>query len=106
MRYAMKPLDAVTSKMFPTLARFARRQWWLGTLGVVALLCALSFAGGVVVGSYRGRVADENYHAVVLRINAIEQFTQEHHPKSLRTTRAQSAVLIDQAEKRRQEQQP
>ena len=100
----MRPLDPVEVRLFPSLAKYARRAWWLIALSVVVLLCALSFAGGVVLGSYRGRVADENYHTVVLRINSLEQFTQEHHPKSLRTTRAQSAVLIDQAEKRRQEQ--
>ena len=95
----MTPLDPLTVRLFPTLAKYARRQWWLGALGIVAVLCALSFASGVMLGSYRGRVADENYHAVILRINNLEQFTQEHHPKSLRTTRAQAIAIIGNGER-------
>ena len=95
----MTPLDPVTARCFPTIAKFARRQWWLGALGIVAALCALSFAGGVVVGHYQGMVSQENYHAVVLRINTLEQFTQEHHPKSLRTTRAQAVAIIGNGER-------
>ena len=95
----MRPLDPVEVKLFPSLARYARRAWWFIVVSVVVLLCALSFAGGVVLGSYRGRVADENYHAVVLRINNLEQFTQEHHPKSLRTTRAQAIAIIGNGER-------
>jgi hypothetical protein len=72
---------------------------------MVAVLCALSFAGGVLVASYRGRVADENYHAVVRHINDLEQEYERHHPKSIRMTKAQSVALMEQAEKRK-EQQP
>jgi len=86
--------------MFPSLARFARRQWWLGMLGIVATLCALSFAGGVVVGSYRGHVADENYHSVVGHINDLEQQYEKHHPKSMRTTKMQAVVLVGHAKER------
>ena len=95
----MKPLDPLTARLFPTLASFARRQRWLGVVGIVAVLCALSFAGGVVLGHYQGLVSRENYHDVVRHINDLEQQYEKHHPKSLRTTKAQSAILIDQAER-------
>jgi len=95
----MKPLDPLTARLFPTLASFARRQRWLGVVGIVAVLCALSFAGGVVLGNYQGQVSRENYHAVVLRINSLEQFTQEHHPKSLRTTKVQAQAIIGNGER-------
>jgi ammonia channel protein AmtB len=102
----MKPLDPVEVRLFPRLARFARRQWWLGALGIVAVLCTLSFAGGVVVGHYQGMVALENYHAVVRHINDLEQEYEKHHPKSTRTTKAQAVALMEQVEKRRKEQRP
>ena len=92
-------LDPVEVRLFPRLARFARRQWWLGVLGIVAILCALSFAGGVMLGSYRGHVADENYHAVIWRVNTLEREYEQHHPKSLRTTRAQAIAIIGNGER-------
>ena len=95
----MRPLDPIEARMFPRLASFARRQWWLGALGIVVVLCALSFAGGVMLGSYQGQVSRENYHAVVLRINSLEQFTKEHHPKSLRTTKAHAIAIIGNGER-------
>jgi hypothetical protein len=94
----MTPLDPVTARLFPTLAKFARRQWWLGALCIVAVLCALSFAGGVVVGHYQGMVSQENYHAVVQHINDLEREYEKHHPKSLRTTRAQAQAIIGNGE--------
>ena len=90
-------LDHVTARLFPTVAKFARRQWWLGALGIVAVLCALSFAGGVMLGSYRGKTADENYYEWGRRLNILEREYERDHPKRLRTTRAQAAVLVEQA---------
>jgi hypothetical protein len=98
----MTALDPVSARMFPTLAKYARRQRRLGLLGVGMILCALSFAGGVVVGSYRGKVADETYYAWGLRLNTLERDYQEHHPKMLRTTKAQAAVVTTEIERRKE----
>lgn len=98
----MISLDPITARLFPALARYARRQRWLGLVGVMAILCALSFAAGVVVGSYRGKVADETYYAWGLRLNTLERDYEQHHQKALTMTKAQSAVLIDRLQKEKE----
>lgn len=100
----MTPLNPIYVRLFPSLARYVRRQWWFGMLGMVAILCALSFAGGVMIGSYRGRVADENYYEWGRRLNLLETDYYARFP-GLRITKTQANDWAWEREKRRKEEE-
>jgi uncharacterized membrane-anchored protein YhcB (DUF1043 family) len=95
----MTTLDPVTARLFPSVAKFVRRQRRKGLLFTHGIALVIGLAVGVLLMGYRGRVSDENYQAWGLRLNALEAQYQQEHPKSLRTTKAQSAVLVEQAQK-------
>lgn len=95
----MKPLDDITRRLFPTLAKYANKLQWLMLLAGAVIVYTLGFHNGLLLGSYRGKVADENYAEVVRRVNALEEFTQGHHAKLLRTTGGQAAIIAQGLEK-------
>ena len=68
----------------------------------IAIVCyGLGLANGVWLGSYRGRVADENYWDLRKSHAALVDFIQKHFPKASLTTGWQAAVFMDNKEKER-----
>lgn len=95
----MKPLDPLVARMFPTLARYARKMRWLGVLAIAVLIYTLGFHNGLLVGTYRGQVADESYTQTVREFNRFKEDYLKHHEQKLRVTKAQAQVAVSQKER-------
>ena len=99
----MTPLDPVSSRLFPTLARYARRTRRL------ALVCshALLFLAGMAVTflwlGYHQYVVTEAQGRLVGRISAIEEQYERDHKHAMVTTKTQAN---DAAWKREKEGRP
>ena len=93
------PLDEITCRLFPTLARYARRTHRL------LLLCThtLLFLAGVAVTfmflGYHQHVATENQSRLLVRVADLEDQYGRHH--NMRTTAAQAQVIVTQKERER-----
>lgn len=95
----MKPaLDPITARMFPTLAKYARRQRWLGLLAVAGIVYVVGFWSGLLVGSYRGAVADESYTRMVYEFNQFKEDYLKHHVKQLTMTKGAAQVIVQRSE--------
>lgn len=94
----MTPLDPTTARLFPSLARYARRQRWLGWLAVAGIIYVMGFWSGLLVGSYRGQVADESYTRMVYEFNQFKEDYLKHHVKQLTVTKAAAQVITQQRE--------
>lgn len=101
----MKPLDPVTARCFPSLARYARKQRWLGVLAIAGIIYVVGFWSGLLVGSYRGQVADESYTYMVHEFARFKEDYLAHHAKGLTTTRAAAQVLTQRKEEARSERE-
>lgn len=94
----MKPLDDITARMFPSLARYARRQRRLGLLAVAGIVYVVGFWSGLLVGSYRGQVANESYEYMVREFNSFREDYLKHHAGRFTTTKAQAQVIVQRKE--------
>ena len=70
-------------------------------IGIGIVCYGLGLANGVWLGSYRGRVADENYWDLRKSHAALVTFVQQQFPKAFRTTAGQAAVIVDRLDKER-----
>lgn len=102
----MTPLDSISARLFPTLARYARRQRWLGLLAVAGIIYVVGFWSGLLVGSYRGQVADESYEHMVREFNQFKGEYLQHHAKQLTMTKPQAQVSAQRKEDARREREP
>lgn len=99
----MKPLDEITARMFPTLAKCERQMRRRILSTTILSILAVYVLGRDLLSAYQGRVATQNMLATVTRINALEEKCQRDYPKRLVMTKAQAA---DSAWKREQEGRP
>ena len=95
------PLDAVSARLFPSLARYARKMKRLGLLAVAVVIFTGGLACGLLVGSYRGQVADESYQYQVREFNQFKEDYLRRFAKDLRVTAAQAQVIVTQRERER-----
>lgn len=95
----MKQFDPIYFHLFPSLYRFVCRQRQKGLLFTHGLALVIGLAIGTLLMGYRGKVADENYHEYGRRLNILEQEYEKHHPKSLRTNKAQAQVIVTEIAK-------
>jgi hypothetical protein len=102
MGSAVTALDPVSALLFPSLARFARRTRWLVYACLAVFLFTAGLACGLVIGTYRGKVADENYQEWGRRLNVLEQDYAKHHREG-RVTKAQAQVIAQQRDEARRE---
>ena len=96
------PLDEITCRMFPTLARYARKMKRLGLLAVAVVIFTGGLACGLLVGSYRGQVTDESYQYQVREFNQFKEDYLKRFAKDLRVTAAQARVIVTERERERQ----
>lgn len=94
----MKILDPVSARLFPSLARHARKMKWLGMLAIAVCVYMLGLHNGLLLGTYRGRVADESYTKTVYEFNQFKEDYLKHHAKDLRTTKAAAQVIVQRNE--------
>ena len=85
----MTSLDPVTQRMFPTLARYARKVHRRELLALVGITLSAYVLGRDALSAYQGRVATENMLAMVTRVNEIEAQCQKEYPKRFSLTKAQ-----------------
>lgn len=100
------PLDSVSARLFPSLARYARKQRRLGLLAAAVMIFTSGLACGLLIGSYRGQVADESYNQTVREFGQFKIDYLEHHAKKLTTTKAQAQVIAQRNEDVRGEREP
>jgi len=99
----MTALDPITKRMFPTLAAYARKMRWLGFLAVAVIVYTIGFHNGLLLGSYRGRVADESMTTWGREFHQFKEDYLKHHAKALMITKAQARVVVQQKEDLREE---
>lgn len=99
------PLDPVSARLFPSLARYARKQRWLGLLAVAGIVYVVGFWSGLLVGTYRGQVADQSYEHMVREFGQFKEDYLKHHTKSLTTTKAAAQVTVQRKEDARREEE-
>ena len=97
----MKPLDPISSRMFPTLAAYARKVRRRELLALVAIVLSAYVLGRDMLSAYQGRVAAENMLAVVTRVNEIEAQCQQAQPRRFVLTKAAAQVGAAKKEEER-----
>ena len=102
----MNPLDDVTRRLFPTLARYARTVRRRERLALAGLVLSAYIIGRDVLSAYQGRVATEHMLAMVGRVNELEGVCQREYPKRLTITKAAAQVLTQRKEDVKKEQAP
>ena len=95
------PLDAVSARLFPSLAAYARKVRRRELLALVGIILSAYVLGRDLLSAYQGRVATENMHDMVGRINNLETACQKEYPKRAIVTKAQAAVSARQSEEER-----
>ena len=90
----MKPLDAVSSRLFPTLAAYARKVRKREILALVGIALSAYIIGRDMLSAYQGRIATENMLAVVTRVNELESQCQQAYPKRFNVSKALAQVLV------------
>lgn len=88
----MKPLDPVTARCFPSLARYVRKVRRRDRLAFVGIVLSAYVLGRDLLSAYQGRVATQNMSAMVGRVNDLEGKCQKEYPKRLTLTKAQAQV--------------
>lgn len=97
----MKSLDEISRRMFPTLAAQEDRMWWWRGVCIVGIILSAYVLGRDLLSAYQGRVATENMHDMVGRINNLETVCQKEYPSRTLVTKAQAAVSARQSEEER-----
>jgi len=100
----MTPLDPISARMFPTLARYARRVRWVLYGCAAFIIFTAGLAAGVLIGGYRGQVADESYAHAIREFHEFREDYLKHHVKSLTTTKAAMQVSAQKKEDARREE--
>ena len=95
------PLDPLYLQMFPTVARYLKRARRERILVVMAGVLSAYVLGRDLLSAYQGRVATENMHDMVGRINNLETVCQKEYPSRTLVTKAQAAVSARQSEEER-----
>lgn len=99
----MKILDDVTARMFPTLARYARKVERKGRLLGYGFAFLLGVAATVAFAGYHLHVATVNLQAWGPRVAVIEAQYERDHKGALTVTKVQAN---DSAWKREKEKRP
>lgn len=73
--------------------RIIRSAKWLCRLALGIILFAIGVSCGVVIGGYRGQVADENFAAWGRRVDVLEREFEKRFPRQLVTTKAVAQVI-------------
>lgn len=94
----MKPLDDITARMFPTLARYARTVRRRELLALAGIVLSGYVLGRDLLSAYQGRVATEHMMGMLGRINSLEDTCQQTYPQRLTVTKAAAQVLTRQRE--------
>lgn len=97
------PFDPVSARLFPSLARYARKQRWLGLLAIAVMIFTSGLACGLLIGNYRGQVADEFMTTWEREFHQFKEDYLKHHAKDLRTTKAAAQVIVQRKEDARRE---
>jgi len=87
----MKPLDDITCRMFPTLARYARKVRRREIVALIGIALSAYVLGRDLLSAYQGRVATQNMQAMVGRVNNLETVCQKEYPKRFTVTKAEAA---------------
>ena len=93
------PLDPITARLFPTLARYARRTHRLRLLCTHTLMFVVGVAVTFLFLGYHQHIATENQSRLLVRVADLEDQYGRHH--NMRTTAAQSQVIVSQKERAR-----
>lgn len=86
----MKPLDDVTRRLFPSLARYARQVRRRELLALVGITLSAYVIGRDLLSAYQGRVATQNMGAMVVRVNNLEENCQKALPERFKVTKYQA----------------
>ena len=97
----MKPLDAVSARLFPSLAAYARNVRRRELLALIGTALSAYVLARDALGAYQGRVATEGLHAMLQRVNEIEERCQGS--RKLITSKAAAQVIVQQIEDKRRE---
>lgn len=94
----MKPLDDITARMFPTLARYCRTVRRRELLALAGIALSGYVLGRDMLSAYQGRVATEHMMGMLGRINSLEETCQKDFPKRLTMTKGAAQVIVQQKE--------
>jgi len=86
----MRPLDPVEARLFPSLAKYARKVRRRGLLALIGIALSAYVLGRDVLSAYQGRVAASLMLACLPRQQALETQYQRDHVKSLTVSKAQA----------------
>jgi len=98
----MKPLDPVSSSLFPSLAAYARKVYRRELLALVLIILSAYIIGRDALSAYQGRVATENMMAMVPRVNDLEVQSQKECPRKFVITKAQVSDAIWKREREKE----
>lgn len=101
----MKPLDDITARLFPSLALYARKMKWCIGIAVAVMIFTSGLACGLLIGNYRGQVADESMTTWGREFHQFKEDYLKHHAKDLRTTKAAAQVIVQRKEDARREKE-
>jgi len=94
----MTPLDAVSARLFPSLAAYARKVRRRELLAMAGITLSAYVLGRDVLRAYREGIATENMLSMVTRVNEIEEQCQRERPKRLIMTKAQAQISAQKRE--------
>lgn len=92
------PLDPVTARCFPSLARYARKVRRREILALVGIVLSGYIVGRDVLSAYQGRVATEHMLGMMGRVNSLEAACQRDYPRRLTMTKAAAQVTVQRKE--------
>ena len=99
----MKPLDAVSARLFPSLAAYARKVRRRELLAMAGITLSAYVLGRDVLRAYREGIATENMLSMVTRVNEIEAQCQRDNPRRFTITKAAAQVSVQKLEDARKE---